>query len=66
MHDLVICLLLLSLHHHHHHHHPQVQQLLGDPTNPEWLGYSVEFCGGTHIQNTAAAESFVLLGVMSV
>lgn len=44
---------------------PQVQELLNDPTNSEWLDYSVEFCGGTHIQNTAAAESFVLLGAMS-
>jgi len=40
---------------------PKVQDLLNDPTNADWMSYSVEFCGGTHIQNTAAAESFVLL-----
>ena len=26
-----------------------------------FLSYSIEFCGGTHLQNTKDAEAFVLL-----
>jgi alanyl-tRNA synthetase len=26
-----------------------------------WAGFSVEFCGGTHISNTKDAQAFVLL-----
>ena len=38
-----------------------VEALLADPQNPDWAGLSVEFCGGTHLTNTASAECFVLL-----
>eukprot|EP00698_Gefionella_okellyi_P005473 TRINITY_DN15005_c0_g1_i1.p1 TRINITY_DN15005_c0_g1~~TRINITY_DN15005_c0_g1_i1.p1 ORF type:complete len:949 (-),score=248.94 TRINITY_DN15005_c0_g1_i1:47-2893(-) len=38
-----------------------VDELLADPTNPRWLEYSVEFCGGTHVQTLAEAETFVLI-----
>ncbi len=34
--------------------------LLGNPDNPEWMKYSVEFCGGTHLKNTSEAKRFVL------
>ncbi len=34
--------------------------LLGNPTNPEWMKFSVEFCGGTHLNNTSEADAFVL------
>jgi len=40
--------------------------LLGNPTNPEWMKYSVEFCGGTHLANTAEAERFVLISEEAV
>ncbi|KAJ1493097.1 hypothetical protein T484DRAFT_1769177, partial [Baffinella frigidus] len=29
-----------------------VEQLLATPDNDEWLQLSVEFCGGTHMDNT--------------
>ena len=39
-----------------------VEALLADPGNGEaWKGVSVEFCGGTHLSNTAQAQAFALL-----
>ena len=38
-----------------------VDQLLADPSNPKNRQYSVEFCGGTHLGNTKAAEAFALV-----
>ena len=38
-----------------------VESLIADPSRPEWKDCSVEFCGGTHLQATAAADDFVLL-----
>ena len=40
---------------------PDVDALLADPANAEWKNASIEFCGGTHLANTADAEQFVLL-----
>jgi len=38
-----------------------VDELLATPTNPEWMNYSVEFCGGTHITSTNDAKHFVVI-----
>ncbi|XP_015900832.3 alanine--tRNA ligase [Ziziphus jujuba] len=38
-----------------------VDELLADPDNKEWLSVSAELCGGTHIQNTREAKAFALL-----
>ncbi|KAK9272302.1 hypothetical protein L1049_002673 [Liquidambar formosana] len=39
----------------------KVDELLADPDNEEWLSYSAELCGGTHISNTREAKAFALL-----
>jgi len=38
-----------------------VDTLINDPSNKSWSGYSIEFCGGTHLTNTAQAEDFVIV-----
>jgi alanyl-tRNA synthetase len=38
----------------------KVEDLLADPTNPQWRQYSVEFCGGTHLANTNETGGFVI------
>ncbi|MBL8879868.1 MAG: alanine--tRNA ligase [Phycisphaerales bacterium] len=43
-----------------------VDDLLSEPDNAKWRGYSVEFCGGTHVKATGEIEQFVLLGEESV
>ncbi|MCH7700526.1 MAG: hypothetical protein IID37_02445 [Planctomycetes bacterium] len=35
--------------------------LLKSPENEKWMQYSVEFCGGTHLQRSGEAERFVLI-----
>jgi len=40
---------------------PEVDELVNDPSNKSWSGYSIEFCGGTHLTNTAQAEDFVIV-----
>ncbi|KAL2933762.1 Alanine--tRNA ligase [Bienertia sinuspersici] len=39
----------------------KVEDLLADPDKEEWLQYSAELCGGTHISNTREAQAFALL-----
>lgn len=38
-----------------------IEDLLAKPANTDWMEYSVEFCGGTHLNHTGEAEEFVLL-----
>ena len=38
-----------------------VDQLLAEPGREDWPGYSIEFCGGTHLKNTRDAESFAIV-----
>lgn len=34
--------------------------MLKDPENSTWSNFSVEFCGGTHLENTKQANKFIL------
>jgi alanyl-tRNA synthetase len=45
---------------------PRVEQLIGDPGSGEWINYSIEFCGGTHLEKTGDAEGFALLSEEAV
>ncbi len=43
-----------------------VSEMLADPANPKWQAYSIEFCGGTHLMNSAETESFAITSEESV
>jgi alanyl-tRNA synthetase len=43
-----------------------VADLLRDPANEKWRQYSIEFCGGTHLANSAESECFVITSEESV
>ncbi|HNO77152.1 MAG TPA: alanine--tRNA ligase [Phycisphaerae bacterium] len=39
-----------------------IDQMLTTPDDEKWMEYSVEYCGGTHVQTTSEIEHFVLIG----
>lgn len=43
-----------------------VEDLLASPSDPRWRGYSVEFCGGTHLRSTADIGAFAITAEESV
>ncbi|HEX4793409.1 MAG TPA: alanine--tRNA ligase [Humisphaera sp.] len=43
-----------------------VEDLLADPANPKWRQFSIEFCGGTHLQNSGDARTFAITAEESV
>ena len=43
-----------------------VKELLANPAKEKWREFSIEFCGGTHLGNSAEAEAFVITAEESV
>ncbi|CAL1414915.1 unnamed protein product [Linum trigynum] len=43
-----------------------VEELVANPDNNEWLSLSTELCGGTHITNTKEAKKFAILSESAV
>lgn len=40
---------------------PSIANILNDPSHEEWKNYSLEFCGGCHLNRTSEAQSFVIV-----
>lgn len=38
-----------------------IEDLIADPNGPNAFDYSVEFCGGTHLKNSAHMEKYIIL-----
>jgi alanyl-tRNA synthetase len=39
----------------------EIETLLADPTNSEWRKVSVEFCGGTHVEQTGLIKDLIIV-----
>ena len=40
---------------------PGIRPMIAAPTTEEWVEYSTEFCGGTHVANAKEIKSFALI-----
>ncbi|MBS0197216.1 MAG: alanine--tRNA ligase [Planctomycetes bacterium] len=43
-----------------------IEALLANPAKPEWMEYSVEFCGGTHVATTGVIGDFAIVSEEAV
>ena len=43
-----------------------LEDVMSSPTSDKWLNYSIEFCGGTHIECTSQAVRFVITEEVSI
>jgi alanyl-tRNA synthetase len=43
-----------------------VDDVVKDAANPNWKGYSIEFCGGTHLSRTGEAQQFAFVSESSI
>ena len=44
----------------------KVEDILAEPEREDWKGYSIEFCGGTHLPGTGRAEAFAVVAEEAV
>jgi alanyl-tRNA synthetase len=44
----------------------EIEPMLKDPENAKWSEYSVEFCGGTHMENCGEAANFLITNESAV
>ena len=40
---------------------PDIDQLIGNPKNKDWINFSTELCGGSHVKETLSIESFTII-----
>lgn len=38
-----------------------IDSMLSEPKNPDWRKYSVEFCGGTHVEHTGLIKDLIIV-----
>ncbi|SPQ96879.1 unnamed protein product (mitochondrion) [Plasmodiophora brassicae] len=43
-----------------------IDAMVADPENREWFKYSVEFCGGNHLSNTATAQHLSIISEVGI
>jgi alanyl-tRNA synthetase len=43
-----------------------IEPMLNDPENAAWMEFSVEFCGGTHMENVGQAANFLITNESAV
>lgn len=43
-----------------------IEDILKNPNDPKWAGTSIEFCGGTHVNQTADIVRFTILEETSI
>ncbi len=41
---------------------PSMDTIKKNPRDDKWMEYSIEFCGGTHLNCTGDAAAFAILG----
>jgi len=43
-----------------------VEELVSNPSNPDWTGFSIELCGGTHLQTTDQTSNFIIISEVGI
>jgi len=43
-----------------------VEDLVKNPSNPDWIEFSIELCGGTHLQKTGQTSNFIIVSEVGI